>query len=316
MAIKPGLPEAPKTPITPTITPGSENEPGKAKVGLDIHGQLGGPESATSVSPAAPILSSPEEQAEAAEQLRQSKQQARVQIEEEPEDEEEELANEQAYQSALTAPSLRSSSQADLARLKQQKDEALKRAQQRFNDKFQFEKKKQEIIKKFREKHLQKAEKYAEIAKEKLKQIVIDGFVTIVQEVGPLLMEAISWICLVILDLCTLVDWIGDWIVSAFNLLLRGVSQYQRVKKVLGLAKTKLSDEGTDLVKEFGEQFLVKTVLPLVGGTIMETVPWVDLLPWSELGVATSGLLIIADLIRSYLHAKSIENQMRQTANA
>ena len=39
----------------------------------------------------------------------------------------------------------------------------------------------------------------------------------------------------------------------------------------------------------------------------METIPWVDRLPWAEIGALISGLLIGADLLRSYAKAKAAE---------
>lgn len=259
-------------------------------------------------------LSTQAQQVEAARQLQTVRGKAKVEAEEEQGEEQQEQnleAQQAVMQPAMVGPSVRQ----DLDKLKAQREEQLKKAQAKFKDRFQLEKKKKEIIAKFKIKAAKKAEKYQKIAKQKIEQMVADGLVTVLQEVGPLILELITWVCLIFAGVCGFIDWIADWVVSIFNLCVRGFAQYRRIQKVLGLGGE--SEESTGkIVESFIEKFLVVTVLPVVGATIMENIPYVDLLPWEEVGVGLSGLLIIADLIRSYVKVKSAENEARKMANS
>lgn len=270
---------------------------------------------ATTRRPQAPLpdqLASPEQQAQAALQLRQVRAPALAEAREEQE-EDAQLEREQIIQSAQTPERLQASGRADLEKLKQQKAGELKKAQAKYQQKTEFEKKKAEIKKKYREKAKKRAEKYAKVAKEKIEQTVGEALVTLGQEVGPVIMEIVTYICLLGLGLCGTVDWLFDAAVSVFNLGLRALTQYQRVKKALGLAE---KNEGDSLFKDLTEKFLTQTVLPVVGGSIMEMVPYLDYGPWEEAGVLTSGLLIVYNLIKSYRQAKSMENEAKSMADS
>ncbi|MEK7540564.1 MAG: hypothetical protein AAB558_04940 [Patescibacteria group bacterium] len=256
-------------------------------------------------------LTSPEAQAQAALQLRSVRAPALSQAREE-EQEDAELEKEQAIQSAETPAALASSGQGDLDKLKQQKAEQIKKAQAKYAEKSAFEKKKAEIIKQYKDKAKKKAEKYAKIAAEKIKQAAAEALTTMLQEVGPIIMEIITYICLLGLGLCGAIDWIADAFISLCNLALRALTQYQRVKKAMGLAEKGETDH---LIKDLTEKFLVQTVLPVGGGSILEMVPYLDYGWWAETGVLISGFLIVFDLLKSYRQAKSMENEAQSMAS-
>lgn len=321
MAVEPTVSQDPssdrdKIKLTFELTgkPGAAGKPGAglASKPPGAEGPAAGGEAAGGATAQPDRLSSPEAQAQAALQLRQVRAPALSQAKEE-EEEDLQLEKETAIQSAETPAALEASGQADLAKLRQQKELELKKAQAKFKEKSAYEKKKAEIIKKYKEKAQKRAEKYAKVAKEKIEQTVGEALVTLGQEVGPLIMEAITYICILGLGLCGTVDWIGDIIVSLFNLGLRALTQFRRVKKALGLAQKNETDH---LIRDLIEKFLVQTVLPVVGGSILEMVPYLDYGFWEETGVAISGLLIVFDLLNSYRKAKSIENEAKSMAGS
>lgn len=315
------------------ISPEPSNEPGKLKFKVELPGSektiqpKEKKEKETSAEPPAESqqsdalpqqLSSQAQQVEAARQLQTVRGQAKAEAEAEGQEEQQETA-EQAEQSVMSPERLKNSSRQDLEQLKQQRAEELKKAQLKFTDHFKLEQRKKEIIQKFKKKAGRKADKYAKVAEEKKHQMLVDGVVTALQEVGPTILQLVAWICLFWADVCGLVTWVGDFAVMAVDLLLRGLSQYQRFKKakdaLLGQGKSNDSDESiTTMAKDFAKQFLAKTVLPGGGGAILSAIPIVEEIPWEMIGVAVSGLLITGDLVKSYLQAKSAERKAREMA--
>lgn len=290
-------------PVELKISPDPSSDKDKIKLEFEIPQK-------TKKPPLPDRLASPEAQTQAALQLRQVRAPALTQAREE-EAEDAQLEREQAIQSVETPERLQESGTADLARLRQTKEEQLKKAQAKFKERSVYEQKRTKIIKEYKDKARKRAEKYAKVAKEKIEQILAETGVTLGQEVLPWIMEAVTYICLLGFGLCGVVDWVFDAVVSICNLILRALTQYRRVKKAMGLAE---KSEVDHLFRDLTEKFLVQTVLPVVGGSILEMIPYLDYMIWEELGVLISGLLIGYDLLKSYRKAKSMENEARSMA--
>lgn len=260
-------------------------------------------------------LSSPQQQAQAALQLRQVRAPAMKQSKE---DEAEENARsvEQAEQSVMPPKQLEAASAANLNRIKTQRAEELKNAKKKFKE-FEYKKKVALIKQKYKEKFKKEAEKNAKVAAQKIAQAGADSVVTLIQEVGPVILEVVTWACLLLLGACGAIDWIADWAVAAVNLIIRGVAQYQRLKKIFDAVAGKGSPTSFPAAaKDLAQRFITQSILPVAAGAIMESIPYVDYLPWAEIGAGISGLLIVADLLRSYVKAKTAQAQAEKMANS
>lgn len=257
-------------------------------------------------------LSSQAQQVEAARQLQTARGQAKAETQSDQAEEEQDQ-NLGAQQAVMPPAMVGDSTRRDIDRLKQQREQEYKKAQAKFKG-FEWEKKKREITAKYKLKAGQKAEKYKKLAKEKTEQMVADGIVTVLQEIGPLILQLVAWVCLLFLDACSLVSWIGDGLIAIIDFFLRGISQYRRIKKVMGLGGESEDSTGK-MIESFAEKFMVQTVLPVGGGAILSMIPILEIVPWEMVGVALSFLLILADLVRSYLKLKSAEQEARKMAS-
>lgn len=157
-----------------------------------------------------------------------------------------------------------------------------------------IQKKKEEIRKRLRAATKEKVDKIVEKLTAKLKSTFTDIAVSAIQFCGPVVLDILTYLCLILAGVCGAVDWIFDLAIAGFNLALRAFSMFERLKS------------GSS---QMVQRFITQQALPIVAGGILDTIPYVDLIPWGETGVVVAALFLFKDLLKSRKQLREYQKQ-------